>query len=815
MSAAEQTKFRFLGQDVRSKELPRHASGRSRFVDDTKLRGLAHAMILRSPYPHARIRGVDATRALTAPGVLAVVTPEDIRNGTQPFKLGRYAAGLPVAINEYAMAIDKVRYVGEPVAAVVATDAMKAEDALELIEVDYEPLPPVVDPLDAMRPSSALLFQECGSNMVVNRALMFGDVDAALREADRIVRAHYRVHRYSSTALEPFACTASFDPTANELTVVCNAQIPEVIHDGLKETLGIDAIRVVIADIGGAFGQKIHLIRKYVVIAGLLARKCGRPVKWIEDRGEHMMAGGHSCGQIFNVEAGVKNDGTVLGIRISEVDDVGGAVSTASIHFTNKLSALVNTYRLKNIALEGKSVVTNKCPVVPNRAIGKPALCFVWERTIDLIAKELRLDPLAVRAVNCIRKDEFPYITPSGNQYDSGDYHRLLERAANEFNFAELRRMQAAARKEGRYLGIGMAMAIEPGGRNAARDMSVAKERAVGAAGGINGAAVRVERDGTVTIVLSTPNAGQGHETTACQVAAEVLDIRPELIRVAGPVFDSAVSAWGVASANSGQNFHLYDIGAVKGACQKLREKLLVLASSMLKLPREALLVKDGMIWRDQPREALMSVAEVAKLSYTNQTAIPEGVEPGLHATFFYHFPHHVPYVLPDEHGRVQGQFTFSAGVHSALVEVDVETGHVKVLRYLIVSDCGTILNPKIVAGMTFGAAAHGISAALGEGHFYDESGQLLTTTFTAYGKPNTRDTPNIELIHEPCPSPASVFGQKAVGDGSAIPAPAAIASAVENALEPFGVSITELPLTPETVLDLIENAHQEASRVS
>jgi CO/xanthine dehydrogenase Mo-binding subunit len=244
---------------------------------------------------------------------------------------------------------------------------------------------------------------------------MFGDVDAALSESDVIVRGEYRVHRYSSTALEPFGCMSSYDPTAGELTVLCNAQIPEVIHDGLKETLGIGAIRVIIADVGGAFGQKIHLIRKYVVITGLLARKCGRPVKWIEDRTEHMMAGGHSCGQAFKVEAGVRRDGTVLGLRIQEVDDVGGAVSTASIHFTNKLSALVSTYRVKNVALEGKSVVTNKCPVVPNRAIGKPALCFVWERTMDRIAQELGLDPIAVRAVNCIRKEEFPYLTPSGN----------------------------------------------------------------------------------------------------------------------------------------------------------------------------------------------------------------------------------------------------------------------------------------------------------------------------------------------------------------------------------------------------------------
>lgn len=808
-----QQKFRFLGRDVRSKEIPRHVSGRGRFVDDHQVRGLTYAAILRSPYPHARIRGVDVARAEEADGVLTVITPDEVRKTSQPFKLGRYAAGLPVQISEFALAVDKVRYVGEPVAAVVATDPMKAEDALDLIEVDYEPLPAVVDPFEAMQPNAALVFEECGSNMVINRALMFGDVDAALREADVIVREDYRVHRYSSTALEPFACMASYDPTADELNVLCNAQIPEVIHDGLKETLGIGAIRVVIADIGGAFGQKIHLIRKYVVITGMLARKCGRPVKWVEDRTEHMMAGGHSCGQAFKVEAGVRRDGTVLGLRIQEVDDVGGAVSTASIHFTNKLSALVSTYRVKNVALEGKSVVTNKCPVVPNRAIGKPALCFVWERTMDRIAQKLGLDPMVVRSVNCIRKDEFPYLTPSGNLYDSGDYQGLLDTAAKAFDFQGLRSVQAEARSAGRYLGIGLAMAIEPGGRNAARDMSVAKEKAVGAAGGINGATVRLERDGTVAIVLSTPNAGQAHETTACQVAAEVLDLSPDLIRVVGPTFDSAVSAWGIASANSGQNFHLYDIGAVKGACQKLRDKLVVLSSAILQVPASELVIKDGEIWRREPRTLLMTVAEVARLSYTNQTAVPESIEPGLQATFFYRFPYPTPYMIPDAEGRVQGQFTFSAGVHCALVEVDTKTGLVEVLRYLIVSDCGTIINPKVVDGMIFGAAAHGISAALGEGHIYDASGQLMTTTLSAYGKPSMCDTPKIEIIHQPTPSPRSAFGQKAAGDGAAIPAPAAIASAVEDALKPLGVMVRELPLGPEAVRALLD-AEQRKGRI-
>ncbi len=806
-------KYRFIGRDVRSKEIPRHVSGRGKFVDDRQVPGLAYLAILRSPYPHARIRGFSTERALALRGVLGVVTSDDIRKETHPFKMGRYAAGLAADIAEYAMAVDKVRYVGEPVAAVVATDRMIAEDALELIEVDYESLPAIVDPFEAIKPNSPLVFEQFRSNIVVERVLSFGDVDSALQKSDLVVRENFQVHRYSSTALEPFACLASYDPTVDALEILCNAQIPEVIYDALKEALGINSIRITIADIGGAFGQKIHLIRKYIVVAGLLAKKYGRPVKWIEDRTEHMMAAGHSCSQAFTVDAGVCLDGTVLGLRIREIDDVGGAVSTASIHFTNKLSALVNTYRVKNISLEAKAVVTNTCPVVPNRAIGKPALCFVWERMMNIIAGRLGIDPMEIRAINCIRKDEFPYLTPSGNLYDSGDYHGLLETAAKEFDFPGLRRAQVEARSNGRYLGIGLAMAIEPGGRNAARDMSISRERVVEAAGGINGATVRLERDGTVSITLSTPNAGQAHETTACQVAAEILDIAIERIRVAGPTFDSAVSAWGVASANSGQNFHLYDIGAVQGASKKVREKLLIFSAAILKLPVDDLIISDGEIWRRNPRTSLISISEVARLSYSNQTIVPEGLEPGLQCTYFYRFPYETPFLLPGPDGRVQGQFTFSAGVHCAFVDVDCRTGKVDVLRYLIVSDCGTILNPKVVDGMIFGAAAHGISAALGEGHIYDPSGQLLTTTYSAYGKPSMEDTPKIEIIHQSCPSPRSAFGQKAVGDGAAIPAPATIANAIEDALSPFGVSIRQLPLGPESIKKMVDVAKERGQQ--
>ena len=366
---AGMTTHAYIGTSAASKEAPRHVAGRGRFVDDMVLPRMLHACILRSPYAHARIRSV------TGPVVTGPVSAESSRrrmSSACPVRSspGRYAAGLRVPIPEYAGAVDKVRYVGEPLAMVAADTRAAAEDALELIEVDYEPLPAVGSPEAAVAADAPLIYEELGSNVAWEGQVSYGDVDAAFQRADRVVRENLRIHRYSSTPLEPFACLVEHTP--ERLTIWCNSQSPDVIYDAVTEALGIDNVRVIVPDIGGGFGQKIHLIRKYAVLTALMAVKTGRPVKWIEDRSEHMMAGGHSCEQEFDVEAAVSADGEVLGLKIADTDDVGGSISTLTIHFTNKLNNLFNTYKVQHLRLEGRSVVTNKCPVVPNRGIGKP-----------------------------------------------------------------------------------------------------------------------------------------------------------------------------------------------------------------------------------------------------------------------------------------------------------------------------------------------------------------------------------------------------------------------------------------------------------
>lgn len=796
-----------IGASVPSKEAPRHVRGRGRYIDDLTRPRMLHASVVRSPYGHARIVSIAGGEAASAPGVVAVLTADDVRRLSKPFKPGRYSAGLRVAIPEYATAVDRVRYVGEPLGMIAADTRARAEDARDLVQVVFDPLRAATSITDATSAAAVPIYDEIGSNVAWTGHVSFGDVDGAFSRAHRVVRERLRIHRYSSTPLEPFGCLV--ECTQDGVTIWCNSQSPEVIYEAVTEALGVDRVRVIVPDVGGGFGQKIHLIRKYVVLTALMAQRTGRPVKWIEDRSEHMMAGGHSCDQEFEVEAAVAADGEVLGMRIEDSDDVGGAISTLTIHFTNKLNNLFNVYRVQHLRLGGRSVLTNKCPVVPNRGIGKPGMCFIWERMMDRIAGELGLDRIAVRRRNLIGPDQFPYRTPNGNIYGSGDYQTLLDKALANIGYEALLTRQAAARAEGRLLGIGVAIGVEPGGRNAARDMAIfPTSTQVPGAGGVQGATVKIEKNGSVVVTLGSVSCGQSHETTACQIVADVLGAADDRVSVTG-TYDSTLSPWGVSSANSGNNFHLYDVGATHGAATRLRTKVLALAAHLMGEPVAALRIERGVVIGTG---RTMTFAELGKVAYTNQALIPADMEPGLEVTYYHRHTHADPLMLPDLQGRVRAQYTFSSAAHAALVEVDPETGRVSVLRYVIVSDNGTLINPAVVDGQIYGSAAHGISVALGEGFVYGADGQLLTLTLLDYGKSTTLETPHIEVEHHPIPDPFTTLGQKAAGEGAAIPSPAAIASAVEDALAHLGVRVRDLPLAPERVWQLIRDARAQTA---
>jgi 2-furoyl-CoA dehydrogenase large subunit len=425
---------------------------------------------------------------------------------------------------------------------------------------------------------------------------------------------------------------------------------------------------------------------------------------------------------------------------------------------------------------------------------------------MDRVAQALGLDPIDVRRRNLITRDQFPYTTPNGNIYGSGDYETLLDKVLVNVGYDEFRRRQTEARMarspvaRDPLLGIGVVIGVEPGGRNAARDMAIfPQSKQMPGAGGVEGATVKLEKNGSIVFRLGSPSCGQSHETTAAQIIADVLGIRPERIALAG-TFDSSISPWGVSSSNSGNNFHLYDVGAVHGAAVRLREKVLTLAAHVLKADRNALRIEDGVVVGSDR----LPFAELGKIAYANQALLPPGMEGGLEATYYHSHPHADPLMLPDMQGRVRAQYTFSSAAHAAVVEVDPDTGRVQVRRYVIVSDNGTLINPSVVDGQIYGSAAHGISVALGEGFVYGEDGQLLTLTLLDYGKSTTLETPAIEVEHYPVPDPFTTLGQKAAGEGAAIPSPAAIASAVEDALSPFGAKVRHLPLSPEHVWRLI-----------
>jgi 2-furoyl-CoA dehydrogenase large subunit len=464
--------------------------------------------------------------------------------------------------------------------------------------------------------------------------------------------------------------------------------------------------------------------------------------------------------------------------------------------------------------MEGLAVVTNKCPVIPNRGIGKPGMCYVWERMMDRVAQALNLSPIEVRRKNFIQPHEMPYQTPSGNVYDSGNYPGLLQSLLEKIDYEKLREEQKRGREKGRLMGIGIAVGVEPGGRNAARDMAIFPEmKEPPGSGGVNGATIKLEKNGTLALFLGSPNCGQSHETTTAQVVADVLGTTPDRISTTIP-FDSDLAPWGVAAANSGNNFHLYDIGAVHGAAVKLREKILKLSAHLLNADADRLVIEDSTVKLPGAASKQVSFAELGRVAYNNQHLLPDDMEPGLQATFYYTFPHAKPNIVPGPDRLVRAQFTFSAGAHAAIVEVDKATGKVEVHRYVIVGDNGTVINPDVVNGQVFGSAAHGIAVALGEGFIYSAEGQPLTVTYLDYGKCSTTETPRVEVVHRPSPSPFTTLGQKAAGEGAAIPSPAAIASAVEDALTPLGVKITDLPLTPEAVWRLA-NSNPEAERRS
>jgi len=772
----------YVGQPVPRVEDDALLAGQQRFLDDLSLPGLAHVAFVRSPHAHARIRAIEPWSALGRPNVYGVLTGDEIAQQTKPQR-GR----VPLANSPrvYALAYQKVRYVGEPVVAVAAASRAAAEDAADAIDVDYEPLPAVVDPEDALRADAPLVFEEVGSNVLWHDTFPYGDVEGAFAGADRVISERFTIHRYASTPLETFGSMVQYDPATGGFILWGHAQQPGQDLNTLAAAMGVSPgqIRLIIPPLGGGFGNKVRPL--YHLALAVLARKIGRPVKWVEDRKESLLGLGHAADGVMEVEAAVKRDGEILGLRFRNIENEGAGIDFAGRHNLLMLSNIVNCYRVPAVSYEGWSVVTNRCPVVANRGIGKPFMCFAVERMVDVIAAELGLDPVDVRMRNFIQPDQFPYETPSGQTYDSGDYPEMLRRA--------LELVPDLQPSPGKRIGVGVAVGVEPGGSNLSYGMLISGPNQLLSGAG-EAARLRMEADGTVAVYTGNPDSGQGHATALAQIVAGELGVDVGQVRVVS-TFDSASHPYLMTSGNYSNKFHANDTAAVIGAARKVREKLLARAATRLEASPDDLELRAGRVFvRGSDDRSLPLAAIAARAYWSVEDEQPDG-EPGLEAVFYYRNPLSN---RPDDRQRVRVQLGFSAAAHVAVVQVDLETFEVKVLRYAVVHDCGREINPMIVEGQVHGATVHGIAAALLEEFVYDEQGQLLTTSFMDYLKPGATEAPDIATGRLETLSPFTPLGTKGIGEGGAITAPAAIASAVEHALRPLGIRITGLPITPD-----------------
>jgi len=786
---------KWVGQALERVEDPRLLTRGGHFIDDLTLPGAAHAAYLRSPHARARIRHIDFSRALQHPGVYAVITGEDVAQSTRPQR-GR----VPLANSPrvYAVAYEQVRYVGEPVVGIAAIDRATAEDAAELVHVEYEPLPAVVDPEQALEPDAPLVFEEIGSNILWHNTFPYGEVEAAFAHADLVVDERVTIHRYCSTPLETFGVMVQYEPAPHSFTIWGHTQQPAQDLHVVAAAFGVSPgqIRLIVPPMGGSFGNKVRPL--FIIAAALLARKAGRPVKWIEDRRENLLALGHAADGIMEMSAAVKADGTVLAIKFRNIENEGAGIDFAGRHNLLMLSNIANCYRLQAISYEGYSVVTNRCPVVANRGIGKPFMCFAVERMMDAVARALNQDRAEIRFRNFIQPHEFPYDTPSGQTYDSGDYPEMLRKALALADYDSLRREQAQGRKEGRLLGIGIATAVEPGGSNLAYGMLISGPSQLLSGQG-EAARVRLETDGTATVFTGGLDSGQGHATALAQIVADEIGLNVRQVRVA-TTFDSASHPYVMTSGVYSNKFHGHDTVAAIGAARKVREKLLRRAAAQLEANADDLELGDGRISVRGAPDKGVTIAQVASRAYWSLADEQPDGEPGLEALHYYSNP---LAKRPDDKKRVRVQLGFASAAHVAVVEVDPETFEIKVLRYLVIHDCGRQINPGIVEGQVHGAVAHGIAAALFEEFVYDEDGQLLTTSFMDYLKPTAADLPAIEVDRLETPSPLTLLGTKGVGEGGAVVAPAAVASAVEDALAPLGIRIAALPIVPSRLWEV------------
>ena len=764
-----------LGARIKRREDPRLITGTATYVDDLQMPGLLHVVLVRSPHAHAKITAIEIERARAAPGVVAVWTGEDVRARCGPLPVGSRLKDMKVP-KRYPLVIDGVvRHVGDPVAAVVATELPLARDASELVEVTYDPLPAVTDIEAALTPQAPVIHPELGTNVCFR--LTFGaNVDDAFTHADRTLSLRVVQQRLVPSPMETRGVVAQF--RGGELTIWTSTQIPHVVKTTLAETVRVPEhqVRVVAPEVGGGFGCKLDVYAEEALLASL-AVALGRPVKWIETRQESFLATVHGRGQVSYVDVAAQADGTITGLRARVLADMGAysQLLTPSVPTNTGLMAS-GCYRIPHVFAEVIGVFTTQTPTDAYRGAGRPEATFSIERVADAVARALKLDPADVRRRNFIPPEAFPYKTATGATYDSGNYAQALDKALKIIGYPALREEQRRLRGQGRFLGIGLSTYVEITGLGAATALP---------GGNWESATVRVEPTGKVTVLTGSSPHGQGEETTFAQIVSDRLGVSvDDVVVVHG---DTRAVPHGVGTFGSRNT--AVGGSAVYLASTRIREKATAIAAHLLEVSSGDL-VADGAQFRVRGSpQRTVSFPDVARAAYKG-AKLPPGTDPGLEATHFFAPPDRV----------------FPFGTHICVVEVDPDTGEVAIRRYVAVDDCGNIINPLLVAGQVHGGIAQGLAQALYEEAIYDQQGQLLTAGFLDYAVPRAAHVPVMELDHTVTPSPHNPLGAKGVGEAGTIGSIPAVVNAVLDALAPFGVESLDMPLTPRKVWQAISS---------
>ena len=787
---------KFLGTSTLRKEDPILLSGRGRYADDLPVpAGTLHAHVIRSPHAHAKIVAVDTSVALGQDGVWAVVTGEDVRKLSDPFLIA-----LKAPVDQWSLAVERVRYVGEPVALVVADNRYLAEDAAELVRIDYEPLEVVIDPRAACAPTAPLLHPQAKGNEISVRRFSYGDTERAFAEAHARVKLTTTYPRNSFTPMECYVVVAEFRPADQSYDVLANFQGPFSTHPVMARALRVPGPKLrlrIPPDSGGSFGIKLSVF-PYIVLTALAARITGRPVKWVEDRLEHLVAASSGPNRITEIEAAVAKDGRILGLRLDQLEDYGAFLRAPMPGPLYRMhGAVTGAYDIANVDVVNRVVLTNKMPASLIRGFGGPQLFLALERLVQRIAVELKLDHLDVIKRNLIPKEKFPYKAAAGALYDSGDYLRAVETLVGDGRLADLKRRRDEARAAGRHYGIGFATIVEPGMSNMGYLSTLLTPEARDKAGPKNGAVsmvtVNIDPLGAVSVTADVTVQGQGHQTVLAQIVADRLGLSPSDINVVLEI-DTAKDQWSIAAGTYSCRFTPGTAVAAHLAAERMADKLKGIAAKQLNVLAEDIELVGGKIRSHSNPDNALAFGRVAGTSHWSPVMLPDGMAPALRETAVWSPPELEP---PSSDDRINTSLTYGFVFDMCGIEIDPLTYQVRVDRYVSIHDAGSILNPMIANGQLRGSFVQGIATALYEEYVYDENGQFLTGTFADYLVPTVAEIPKVEMLHQETPSPFTPLGAKGIAEGNCMSVPACIANAIGDALD---VTDVELPATPRRI---------------